>query len=500
MARSPDTPISPQKRRRSVSPPPPFHPSAGNPSTPKQRRLNGFKSTPQSLAARKAAITAALKPPSQGSVARIKSIEDELAAVAREQQIAHSGDRQLHQMPTPPSASSRKDVQGSQSQRHSDGSSTAAPTPPSPSPSSVKQIGSPVRRLAVPVLPASLRRAPSSPGIQSEAAYSITDEVRQADMEDDEIEDAVWVDPEPDLEDKQIQTDPIEDDEEFDENGMWSSQPSRAAMSSPFSSIPFTLPATGMNTDDDDDDVYFGSGASASGLSQLREPGRASGSSPASRPPQTPSSRRAGSSRAYASGGNATEFDSGARSMTSSLLTPPGSVLRDHQHAEDRAPSPTSRRGRDTSIGGPLLRGSQRQGRGLDGSPSPPHSRSSASGRERSQWQMIQDDPENPFHERAAALRAGSQAQASPAVDAAPEAESAKGLSGPLSADRVEQQIASLANLPEYIRKLERRERAAQKSAEVKAKKIAQLEEEVQRLRNTNRTLEATVAALEARR
>ena len=54
-------------------------------------------------------------------------------------------------------------------------------------------------------------------------------------------------------------------------------------------------------------------------------------------------------------------------------------------------------------------------------------------------------------------------------------------LPGPLSADIVEQQIASLVALPEYIRKLERRERAAQRSAEIKTRKIAQLEAEVQR-------------------
>ena len=87
---------------------------------------------------------------------------------------------------------------------------------------------------------------------------------------------------------------------------------------------------------------------------------------------------------------------------------------------------------------------------------------------------------ENPFHERAAALRADSRTQASSTGNAVLGAESA-GLSDPLSADRIEQQLASLAGLPEYIRKLERRERAAQKSAEVKAKKIARLEEEVQR-------------------
>ena len=390
MARSPDTPISPQKRRRAPSPPPPFPPSAGHPLTPKQRRLNGFASTPESIAQRKAAIAVALKPPSQGSEARIKSIADELAAVAREQQMTHPGNQQPPHTPTASSGSPRKDVQGSQSQSRSDRSSTTAPPPPATSPSPAARNAIPMHGLGLPVLRSSGSRQPSSPGTQSEAAFSITDEVRQADMEDDEIEDAVWVDPEHDLEDKQIQTDPIEDDSDFDENGMWSSQPSRAAMSSPASSIPFTLPATRM-TVDDDDDVYFGSGASASRATQWREPGRVAGSSPARPPPQTPSSGRAGSSRAFASGGNASEVNSGARNMTSSLLTPPGSLQRDHQHSEDGASSSMSRGDRDTGIIGPLLRGSQRQGQGLDESPSP--SPESARRRERSQWQMIQDDP-----------------------------------------------------------------------------------------------------------
>ncbi len=388
MARSPDTPVSPQKRRRTPSPPPPFPPSAGHPSTPKQKRLNGFTSTPQSLAARKAAIAAALKPPSQASNARIKSIADEIAAVSREQQMALSGNRQLSQTQTSPSAPFRKDVQGSQSQPRSDGGSTTAPLPPSPSPAMHHRT--PVHGMGLLHSPGS--RLPSCQGAQSEAAYSITDEVRQADMEEDEIEDAVWVEIEPDLEDKQIQTDPIEDDEDFDDTstvGVWNSQASRAAMSSPTSSIPFTLPATRMDVDND----YSGFGAS--GSTQLQEPGRVLGPSPApSLPPQTPSSRRTVSSRAYASGENASEAD-GRGHSTGTLLTPPGSLQqRDHQGAEGRVSSSTSGPGRDSRIHSPLLRGrqTQRQGSGLDLSQSPSPSKESSGG-ERSQWQMIQDDP-----------------------------------------------------------------------------------------------------------
>lgn len=129
---------------------------------------------------------------------------------------------------------------------------------------------------------------------------------------------------------------------------------------------------------------------------------------------------------------------------------------------------------------------------------------------------------ENPFHERAAALRAGS-----PTTSIFSGADSSYGsagpLSGPLSADTVAAQIASLADIPEYIRKLERKHRAAMNSAEIKSRRIAQLEEEVQRcvlhvesqkrplvltkhsghgprLRNEKRALEETVAALQVRR
>ncbi|KAI9060245.1 hypothetical protein FKP32DRAFT_1679192 [Trametes sanguinea] len=55
-------------------------------------------------------------------------------------------------------------------------------------------------------------------------------------------------------------------------------------------------------------------------------------------------------------------------------------------------------------------------------------------------------------------------------------------------------------SLPEYIAKLERREKAARKSAEIKGRKICELEEEVQRLRKEKRALEETVAALQTRR
>jgi hypothetical protein len=50
-----------------------------------------------------------------------------------------------------------------------------------------------------------------------------------------------------------------------------------------------------------------------------------------------------------------------------------------------------------------------------------------------------------------------------------------------LSADSVARKLESLNQLPEYIRKLERRKVAAEKSRDMKARKIADLEAEVAR-------------------
>ena len=87
---------------------------------------------------------------------------------------------------------------------------------------------------------------------------------------------------------------------------------------------------------------------------------------------------------------------------------------------------------------------------------------------------------ENPFDQRSAALRAGSSAPSTPSgSEALARLTVAPG--GLFSADTVQAQIEALASLPEYIRKLEKRERAAQKSVEAKAKRIISLEEQAQR-------------------
>ncbi|EIW63367.1 uncharacterized protein TRAVEDRAFT_43662 [Trametes versicolor FP-101664 SS1] len=85
---------------------------------------------------------------------------------------------------------------------------------------------------------------------------------------------------------------------------------------------------------------------------------------------------------------------------------------------------------------------------------------------------------------------------------ASPTASKGKGPELLDSASRIQQwqSLQDDPSIPEYVAKLERREKAAQKSAEIKGRKISQLEEELQRLRNEKRALEETVAALQMRR
>jgi hypothetical protein len=98
-------------------------------------------------------------------------------------------------------------------------------------------------------------------------------------------------------------------------------------------------------------------------------------------------------------------------------------------------------------------------------------------GGETSQWQRIMADPDSPYHDRAASLRAASQyeSQTRPSssqntMDAAASnatPESIKALIGDL-----------YATLPPYMAKLERKQIASERSSEVKAKKIEELQSE----------------------
>ncbi|RDX55051.1 hypothetical protein OH76DRAFT_1415108 [Lentinus brumalis] len=470
-ARSPATPMTPmQKRQRTPSPPPTSPSTDGNPNTPtKLRRIEGGSAsatrtrpttpalTDSQRAARQAEIERGLTEAKK--TARLASIQEALCAVqGSSQAIAPSessppSSRTLP--PTSPGGSSRahtsEDILHHPRQRLSD-------LPRSLFPSSVSHN------------PTVLRQASGPPqSTQSDAGYSITSEIEEAEFDD--------------LEDKAIQTDPVDDEESVIED-FWSAPPSHSVVGSPvaYPSSPGGLADFGPGTSHED--IYRVPEA---------EPGRESWL-PALL--QTPGRGR--TARVSTSGGN----EGGM------LLTPPGTSQRDNDSAYQRGRHPRQQ--------SPSLSPSLTKGKGRE------VPRSASASTSRSQWQMIQDDPENPFHERAAALRAGS-----PTTSIFSGADSSYGsagpLSGPLSADTVAAQIASLADIPEYIRKLERKHRAAMNSAEIKSRRIAQLEEEVQRwvlhvesqkrplvltkhsghgprLRNEKRALEETVAALQVRR
>jgi len=121
-------------------------------------------------------------------------------------------------------------------------------------------------------------------------------------------------------------------------------------------------------------------------------------------------------------------------------------------------------------------------------------------------WQKIQDDPvcnvnisvawplkvflrfqEHPFHERASLLRDPFQTQAQPLPRHLLEPTSGSMVSlltnqqAELSADHIETLLQGLTTIPDYVRKLERKKTAAEKSNNAKARKIAELEGEVQK-------------------
>ncbi|KAF8160787.1 hypothetical protein B0H34DRAFT_698062 [Crassisporium funariophilum] len=68
---------------------------------------------------------------------------------------------------------------------------------------------------------------------------------------------------------------------------------------------------------------------------------------------------------------------------------------------------------------------------------------------------------------------------------------------GELSADVVSSMIGRLGDIPEYIRKIESRKTAAEKSNDAKNKKIAHLKTEVERLKMREKELEDIIAAYE---
>ncbi|KAI0630300.1 hypothetical protein C8Q77DRAFT_253363 [Trametes polyzona] len=289
----------------------------------------------------------------------------------------------------------------------------------------------------------------STQATQSDVGTSIDTEVELAEMEE--------------MESRAVQTSPI-DDEGSSFEGVWRSTPPLRPLGSP------------APTADVGASPYVGHSERPLEMPHLGSGAESRGWSPA--PPHTPG--RGGSSRIFAHGGNSGE------SHPSMLLTPPGSSQPHHGSAAGAGPS-TTQRGRGL-LQEMLASPTAAKGKGLE--------RSEPVGA-RQHWQMVQDDPENPF--RSSSVARGA---ASPAPTAISVADGVGGdpPAGALSADSIASHLAALQDIPEYIAKLERREKAARKSAEIKGRKIAQLEEEVQRLRNEKRALEETVAALQMRR
>ncbi|OSD06813.1 hypothetical protein PYCCODRAFT_1474235 [Trametes coccinea BRFM310] len=282
---------------------------------------------------------------------------------------------------------------------------------------------------------------------QSDAGTSIYAEVELAEMED--------------MESRAVQTSPIDDDGSMFEDEFWSSPPrSVIGLSAPIPEV--------------------GTGSSREGGHRVPDvpPASAADRSDSSMAPQTPG--RSAPSRVFSPGGNESERN------PSMLLTPPPSSQPLYGFGTGAGPS-AAQRGRahllDVQDSPTASKGKRPE-------------RSDSSGGSQS-WRMLQHDPENPFLSPVV-----SQRGASPAPTAISVADSVGGTlsAGALSADSIASHIAALQSLPEYISKLERREKAARKSAEIKGRKICELEEEVQRLRKEKRALEETVAALQMRR
>jgi hypothetical protein len=132
----------------------------------------------------------------------------------------------------------------------------------------------------------------------------------------------------------------------------------------------------------------------------------------------------------------------------------------------------------------------------------PPESPLKGKGKERddetimSQYQRIQADEDNPFHERAASLRELSRTTSASLPSPSHSLPTTTG-----TPESIQTLLSDLTStLPAYIAKLERKQVAGEKSNEVKLKKIEELERDNGMLRNKIRVLEETVSALKARR
>lgn len=118
------------------------------------------------------------------------------------------------------------------------------------------------------------------------------------------------------------------------------------------------------------------------------------------------------------------------------------------------------------------------------------------------QWRL-EDDPENPFHDRSstvwAPLTDNAHALESSRLEHSQSQVSGEGAPLPL-ADYVAAHLAGMHALPDQIRKLERQLKAAHNSIAARDRKIQELQQDNARLLAQNRALEATVEGLRARR
>lgn len=332
LARSPAIPV---KRQRTPSPPPASPSTDGSAITPsKQRRIEGGATrtrpiTPALTASQRAARQAEIERglTEAKKTARLASIEEALSAVQGSSQASVpsgsplSGSRALP--PTSRGGSSR--VHTSEGTLHHP-RQQVSDVPRSLFPSSASHNSA-------------ILRGPSGPAqsSQSDAGYSITSELEEAEFDD--------------LEDKAIQTDPI-DDEETIIDEFWIAPPSQNIIGSlvAYPSSPSRL-------------ADFGPGTSHEDMS--REPEAESGHE-SWLPAPRHSPGRGRTPRVFTPGGN----EGGM------LLTPPGTSQRHYESA--------SQRGRQPRQESPSPSPSPTKGKGRA---------SDSASTSRSQWQIIQDDP-----------------------------------------------------------------------------------------------------------
>ncbi|KZT10955.1 uncharacterized protein LAESUDRAFT_358870 [Laetiporus sulphureus 93-53] len=220
-----------------------------------------------------------------------------------------------------------------------------------------------------------------------------------------------------------------------------------------------TSPITEVSTEESDEDQYWGSPPTESGVSQYATPRQVPETLPAFSSPRTPGPS------SYSQG----HSTSGA-SYRNGLLTPPRSAGLGLQFgppytSQEQPVSPTRWKGKSRDVD-ELTR----------------------------QCQHVANDPENPFVEHAPTSESGrlSALYSSQATEST--------VTRTLSADAVAAYLDGLAELPDYIRKLERKQAAAQKSHEIKTRRIADLEAENERLVEQVRSLEADLRATKSRR